>query len=292
MNSIVKNSKYSYKHANYFRLSPDINKENCKFAFHFNKTDITPTVLDGGNGIILVNWPNDKHIICNVNNDIPVKIPSHPYVLINRKLLCSCGIEAENNFLLESLAACHDANSKLVMYFTVNTAFGNSLDSLNNLIDSLTFPLLMNRTTFEQTLPIFTFDYKLLMAPKTLKDLFTNIIIHRKFFICRKGLPIQTYNCLTKNVFNNYTIDIFLFVTVMISLLVTTIVMYTLHKHMKLKTLVTSLALQIKEVSAVTRQDDIMSNIECTCKIQWYTNLVLSVSIWGSVLFVILKKEI
>ena len=33
-------------------------------------------VLDGGNEIILANWPDAKHIIYNVNNDIPVKIPS------------------------------------------------------------------------------------------------------------------------------------------------------------------------------------------------------------------------
>ena len=38
-------------------------KENCKFKFYYNKTDITPRVLDGGNEIILANWPNDKHII-------------------------------------------------------------------------------------------------------------------------------------------------------------------------------------------------------------------------------------
>ena len=34
-------------------------------------------MLDGGDDIILANWPNDKHIICNVNNNIPVKISSH-----------------------------------------------------------------------------------------------------------------------------------------------------------------------------------------------------------------------
>ena len=62
--------------------------------------DIIPTVLDGGNEIILANWPDDKHIICNINNDIPVRIPSHPYVLVNRSVLCNCGIEVENNFLL------------------------------------------------------------------------------------------------------------------------------------------------------------------------------------------------
>ena len=76
-------SKYSCKSVIYFNIGWDIVKENCNFAYHFRKTDISPTVLDGGNKIILANWLDDKHIICNVNNDIPVKIPSHLYVLVN-----------------------------------------------------------------------------------------------------------------------------------------------------------------------------------------------------------------
>ena len=89
-------SKYSCKSAIYFDLDTEIIKENCMFNFYHSKTDITPTVLDGGNEIILANWPNDKHIICSINNDIPIRIPSHPYVLVNRRVLCNCGIEAEN----------------------------------------------------------------------------------------------------------------------------------------------------------------------------------------------------
>ena len=41
-------------------------------------------MLDGGNEIILANWPNDKHIICTINNNLPIEIPGHPYVLVNR----------------------------------------------------------------------------------------------------------------------------------------------------------------------------------------------------------------
>ena len=82
----------------YFDLGSDIIKENCNFAYYFNITDIKPTVLDGRNEIILANWPDDKHILFNVNNDIPVKIPSFPYVLVNRSVLCNCGIEVENKF--------------------------------------------------------------------------------------------------------------------------------------------------------------------------------------------------
>ena len=101
-----------------------------QFLCYFNKSDITPTVLDGGNEIILANWPTNKHIICYINNDIQIEIPSHPYILVNRSVLCNCRIEAENNYLLKSLAACHDSNSKLVMYFTINNAFTNYLMNL------------------------------------------------------------------------------------------------------------------------------------------------------------------
>ena len=81
----------------YFNLGSDIIKESCKFAYYFNKTDIAPTIPERGDEIILANWSDDKHIICNVNNDIQDKIPSHPYILVNRSVLCNCRIEVENN---------------------------------------------------------------------------------------------------------------------------------------------------------------------------------------------------
>ena len=88
----------------YLNLGPEIIKENCEFEFHYNKTDVKPTVLDGGYQIILANWPSYKKIMCAHNNNIPISIPSHPYVLMNRSILCNCDVEAESNFLLESLA--------------------------------------------------------------------------------------------------------------------------------------------------------------------------------------------
>ena len=80
-------SIHSCESAIYFDLDKDIIKQNCYFIFYYNKTDITPTVLNGGLEIVLANWPNDKHIICTINNDIPIEIPSHPYVLVNRSVL-------------------------------------------------------------------------------------------------------------------------------------------------------------------------------------------------------------
>ena len=100
-----------------------------------------------------------------------IEIPSHPYILVSRSILCNCGIKAENNFLVESLATCHDANTNLGMYFMVNTAFTNYIDQFN-LIEDLKFQILTNKTTSKYTLPIFLnkskFDDSLFTTPYTL----------------------------------------------------------------------------------------------------------------------------
>ena len=53
---IVKHkSSYSCESTIYFNLTTDIIKNNCNFDFYFNKTNVTPTVLDGGDEIVLAN---------------------------------------------------------------------------------------------------------------------------------------------------------------------------------------------------------------------------------------------
>ena len=91
-----------------------------------------PAVLDGGHEIVLANWPDNKHVICYDNNNIPIKIPSYPYVLINRTVLCNCRIEVGDIFLLEVIAACLGKQSDLIKHFTVNTVFMHYCDSLTN----------------------------------------------------------------------------------------------------------------------------------------------------------------
>ena len=101
-----------------------------------------------------------------------------------------------NNFLLESLAACHVANSKLVMYFMVNTAFVNYLDQIDNFTEMLEVPILKNRATLEKTLPTSfnasKFDCDLLTAPKTLKDFIHQYKCRKKNLIWKKGMSIHT----------------------------------------------------------------------------------------------------
>ena len=137
---------HSFESAIYFNLNTEIIKQNCDLLSYYNKTDIVPTVFDSGNEIILANWPADKHIICSINNDILIEIPSYPYVLVNRSILCNCGIEAENNYLFESLATCHDSRTKVVMYFIVNLAFTNYLYDFNS-TEEINIPTITNKST-------------------------------------------------------------------------------------------------------------------------------------------------
>ena len=129
-------TKYSCESAIYFDLDAEIIKENCEFQYYFNAMEVKPAVLDGGHEIVLANWPNNKHVICNDNNNIPIKIPSHPYVLINRTVLCNCGVEVEDNFLLESITTCPGKQSDLIMHCTVYTMFMYYFDSLTNNLET------------------------------------------------------------------------------------------------------------------------------------------------------------
>ena len=98
-------TRYSCVSTIYFNLESDDIKGNCKFLYYYNKTDIKPSILDGGFQIILANCPSYRKIMCSHNNNIPINIPGHPYVLMNRSILCNCDVKAGSNFLLESLAA-------------------------------------------------------------------------------------------------------------------------------------------------------------------------------------------
>ena len=79
-------------------------------------------------------------------------ILSHPYVLLDRNILCNCDIEAKSNFLLESSAACSEHEKPdLEMYFTLNFTFANYFDQLN---EAINIPIERNWTHQMQVLPI------------------------------------------------------------------------------------------------------------------------------------------
>ena len=206
--------KYSCASTVYFNSNHDI-KENCDF-YYYHKSDVTPSVLDGGRQIILANWCNYKRIICTYNNNIPVNIPSHPYVLLDRNILCNCDIEAESNFLLESLATCRE-NEKpdLEIYFTVNLAFVDYLEKLN---ETVTTPININGTNVQQSLPIslesFQLNSKLMHAPVMLRD-FIEQYQESRITATKQNSPTSKFRMFI----NSFLIEMLVFIAAIIQCL-------------------------------------------------------------------------
>ena len=209
------------------------------------------------------NYLFDKHIICNINNDIPVKIPSHPYALVNRSILCNCGIEADSHHLFESLAACDNRPTKLTMYFTINLAFSNYLELMPNMTDQL--PINKCKTDFEQTLPVHlnisNFDNSLSTRLGKLKEFIWNYIQNtndKEIFDLQKRHTRYT-SSPNKNFFLNKIVSIFTFTSSIISIITITLVIYLFCKHRHIRTILASLLLyKAKEVEArtSTKMDD------------------------------------
>ena len=102
----------------------------------------------------MVNWPKTKYVICKDNQEYPIKIPRHPYVLLKRLVLCNCDIHAEDHSLLESIAACPSKETAMTMYYAINTAFMHYLENFKEDLYLPNLDMNQNWTTQEQVFPI------------------------------------------------------------------------------------------------------------------------------------------
>ena len=96
----------------------------------------------------------------------------------------------------------------------------------------------------------------------------------------------------------NHEVHIFLFVNVIILLIVPMDVLFTICKDRKLKSLVSSIAVQqIKEMGVVTKQEQASEKcvMGCTCKHQWYRICMLTISllaVFGFIVFNVRKIKL
>ena len=167
------------------------------------------------------------------------------------------------------------------MYFTVSTAFRHYFDSPTN---DLEVCILQNWTMHEQVLPIslqtFDFDSYLLDAPKTLKD-FVYQYKQKKQILDKH----ENNNKVGKHsFFDNYIMDIFLFIAAILSVIATAAIMHIVCKCAKLKALITGFQ-SIKGTEAIF--SSINDSKNCTSKAQWYTIVALALMIIGLVFFIL-----
>ena len=120
------------------------------------------------------------------------------------------------------------------------------------------------------SLNVTKFDKTLLTASTDLKEFINSYTKHKE--ICDLQERHDGKMKLNTNkdfFFDNYTMDIFMFISAVISLLATTLTMYILCKHKKLRALITSLVLH--QVNTETQQ----TNSEC--RTLAYIGIILTV---------------
>ena len=163
--------------------------------------------------------------------------------------LCNCDTEAESNFLLESLAACGEHEKPdLEVYFTVNFAFVDYLDQLNEMIER-------NWTHHRHILPIslqsFEINSSLLQVPKTLREFVNQYQENRKMLnIQEKKIKIQ--NSIIKTFLTSFVADALVFAAALMTVVVMFTIVYILTGQSKLKMLVANITLKhVKAIEAL-----------------------------------------
>ena len=146
-----------------------------------------------------------------------------------------------------------------------------------NLTESIEFPIIKSKTNFEQTLPISLnisqIDSTLLTASNNLKESINSYTNHKEIFDLQERHDNIELNT-SKNFFSeNYIVDVFMFISTIISLMATILTVYLLCKHKKLQTWIASWVLhQVEEVGTVTQKE-----INSECRPLTYIGIVLTI---------------
>ena len=120
----------------------------CQFNYYYNTT-VTPSALDGGSHILLAEMLSPKRLACSHDFHMAHPVPSFPYVLVNRSLLCNCHLESGLTYLLKSLGSC-SPNHKFTMYFSINSAFNHCMSTFGfSSKDASPEELLTNEPVFD-----------------------------------------------------------------------------------------------------------------------------------------------
>ena len=213
----------------------------------------------------------------HLNNNIPVSIPSHPYILLNRNVLCNCDIEAESNFLLESLAACDEHDKpELEMYFMVNLAFVDYLVQLNV---SLNLPINRNWTNVKQLIPIsldsFQINPKLMHASVMLKDFMEQYRDNRMTVTKQENSKSKFQKFI-----NSFLVNTLIFISAILTVILVLVLIYVITGQSKLRALISTIALQrIRTVEALRTDKPVQNYNSGLLKILMILNLVIVVSL-------------
>ena len=184
-------TKHSCESAIFYDLSSTLIKHNCEFKYMYNAS-VIPSVLDGGSKIILANILPEKRLICTYDQGLAKPLPSSPYVMVDRKILCHCHIQSGLTYVLKNVGSCNITSQPKITY-TVNWAFFTLFENLLNDTNEISieptpieqsFPLALEDFSQDPDFPIYCQDTAAL--PETLAQL-AHIQFQKKLFLKNKN---------------------------------------------------------------------------------------------------------
>ena len=160
------------------------------------------------------------------------------------------------------------------MYFMVNLAFIDYLEQLN---ETLTMPINGNWMSAKQPIPIsldsFQVSLKLMHAPMMLKD-FMEQYQENRTTIAKQNDPQSKF----RKFINSFLVDMLIFIAVMLTVFLVLVIIYILTGQSKLKTLITTMALQrVRAVEALNTDRKIQNCNSRLIKVLMILNLVIVV---------------
>ena len=162
------------------------------------------------------------------------------------------------------------------MYFTVNLAFIDYLEQLN---DTLIIPINRNWTNVKQPIPIyldsFQISSKLMHIPMMLKD-FMEHYHDNRITIVKQDNPQFKF----RKFINSFLIDMLMFIAVVLTVFLVLMIIYVLTGQSKLKTLITTMALQrVRAMETLNMDRQIQNCNSRLIKVLMILNLIVVVSL-------------
>ena len=141
-----------------------------------------------------------KRLICSYDQGLAKPLPTSPYALVSRNILCHCHMQFGLTYLLKTISACN-ASETPVLHYTANLAFLDYFSTFWN-TTSVIVPTLPgpNETVFPVSLedypqdpafPIYGGEHD--PIPKTLKQL-SQLQYQKKLFLkVERNFSLKTW---------------------------------------------------------------------------------------------------
>ena len=167
------NSRFTCESAVFQHLPEDKIERLCTIEYAYNKT-VPPSILDGGDQIVLANMRGDKFLRCN-NNIARKPLPDakSTYLIINKEVLCNCDVETDLTVLQKTISSCDGGEGTITtpVHYITNHAFLYQLNKLRE-YEKKFEPIKLNLTDLPQVLPIQLHEApSLAEQPKRLTEL-------------------------------------------------------------------------------------------------------------------------